>query len=169
MTDATRRYDFTRFAQLVLEALEGANVKYMLGGAVALAAWGQGRTTEDLDVVVDLPLESMAALSRELEKRDMLMPPDIMLDLWLNPRGDLAINVMHWPSGYKLELFMLRPDDELRRAALERRVLADYGPPIGEVWVHAPEDLILYKLRYYAISQQTKHFHIIPRTHNSVF
>ena len=111
MTDATRRYDFTRFAQLVLEALEGANVKYMLGGAVALAAWGQGRTTEDLDVVVDLPLESMAALSRELEKRDMLMPPDIMLDLWLNPQGDLAINVMHWPSGYKLELFMLRVSD----------------------------------------------------------
>jgi hypothetical protein len=80
-----------------------------------------------------------------------------MLELWLNPRGDLAINAYHWPSGYKAEFFMLRPEDQQRRSALERRVQADYGPPLGVIWVHAPEDLILYKLRYFAISQQTKH------------
>lgn len=28
-------------------------------------------------------------------------------------------------------------------------MLVDLGPPIGEVWVHSPEDLILYKLRYF--------------------
>lgn len=157
MNESDSLLDFTRFVQIVLEALEAAEVKYLVGGAVALAAWGQARTTQDLDVVVDLPVESMAALSKELEKRDMLVPPDIMLDLWLRSRGDLAINAIHWPSGYKAELFMLRPEDEQRRAALERRVRADFGPPLGEIWVHAPEDLILYKLRYYAISQQTKH------------
>ena len=141
----------------MLEALEAAQVKYLIGGSVATAAWGEARTTQDLDVVVDLPVESMAALSEELAKRDMLVPPDIMLDLWLRPRGDLAINAIHWPSGYKAEFFMLRPEDEQRRAALERRVMADYGPPLGVIWVHAPEDLIVYKLRYFAISQQTKH------------
>ena len=31
------------------------------------------------------------------------------------------------------------------------------GPPIGEVYVHSPEDLILYKLIYFSISQQSKH------------
>jgi hypothetical protein len=157
MSESDPLLDFTRFVQLVLEALEAAQIKYLVGGAVATAAWGQARTTQDLDVVVDLPVESMASLSKELERRDMLVPPDIMLDLWLRSRGDLAINAIHWPSGYKAELFMLRPEDRQRRAALERRVKADYGPPLGEIWVHAPEDLILYKVRYYAISQQTKH------------
>lgn len=33
----------------------------------------------------------------------------------------------------------------------------DYGPPIGEVYVHSPEDLILYKLMYLGLSGQPKH------------
>lgn len=157
MSQADGLLNFTRFVQIVLEALDAAQIRYMVGGAVATAAWGQARTTQDLDVVVDLPVEAMPTLSDELQKRDMLVPFDVMLDLRLRSRGDLAINAIHWPSGYKAELFMLRPDDELRRLAFERRVRADYGPPLGEIWVYAPEDLILYKLRYYAINQQTKH------------
>ena len=35
--------------------------------------------------------------------------------------------------------------------------LVDYGPPIGQVYVHSSEDLILYKLIYFGLSQQTKH------------
>ena len=34
---------------------------------------------------------------------------------------------------------------------------AGYSPPIGVVFVHSPEDLILYKLLYFSISQQSKH------------
>jgi hypothetical protein len=33
----------------------------------------------------------------------------------------------------------------------------DYGPPIGQVYIHSPEDLILYKLMYFGLSQQSKH------------
>jgi hypothetical protein len=60
-------------------------------------------------------------------------------------------------SGYKAELFLLRPGDVYRAQALERRLLVDLGSPIGEVWVHSPEDLILYKLRCFRISHQPKH------------
>jgi hypothetical protein len=45
----------------------------------------------------------------------------------------------------------------LRSSALSRRVKVDFGPTIGEVFVHSPEDLILYKTWYFSISQQTKH------------
>ena len=55
------------------------------------------------------------------------------------------------------ELFLLRPGDAYRAQALEHRLLVDLGPPIGEIWVHSPEDLILYKLRYFRISRQPKH------------
>jgi hypothetical protein len=30
-------------------------------------------------------------------------------------------------------------------------------PPIGKVYIHSPEDLILYKLMYFGLSQQSKH------------
>lgn len=149
--------DFANFARLVLDALEAAQIKYLIGGAVAVWAWGDVRTTRDLDLVIELPIESVADLSRELKQRDMLVPPDIMLDILLTARSDLAINAIHMYSGYKAELFLLRPGDAYRAQSLERRLLVYLGPPLGEVWVHSPEDLILYKLRYFSISRQPKH------------
>ena len=35
--------------------------------------------------------------------------------------------------------------------------MVDFGPNIGEAYVHSPEDLILYKLQYYSLSSQPKH------------
>lgn len=154
---AAESLDFAQFVRLVLDALEAAHVKYLIGGAVAVWAWGDVRTTRDLDLVIDLPAEVVADLSRELTQRGMLMPTDIILDTLLAPLGDLAISAIHMYSGYKAELFLLRPGDAFRAQALERRLLADLGPPLGAVWVHSPEDLILNKLRYFVISRQPKH------------
>lgn len=148
---------FQRFVRKVVDGLEAAEIYYLLGGAVATWAWGAYRTTGDLDVVIDLDPDRIAALSRELEQRQLLAPIDIIIDNLINPRGDLAVNAYDFSTGLKLELFLLRPGDDLRASALARRVRADLGLPIGEVWVHAPEDLILYKLRYFSISRQTKH------------
>ena len=155
------RIGFLDFARLVIDALEAADVTYLIGGAVAVWAWGEPRTTQDFDLVIHLPLERIASLSRALEQRRMLVPPDILLDLVLQPEGDLPVNAIHLDSGYKAELFLLREDDAFRSTALERRQLVDFGPPLGEVFVHSPEDLILNKVAFYGLSQQTKHIHDI--------
>jgi hypothetical protein len=47
--------------------------------------------------------------------------------------------------------------DELRQSVFQRREQMDYDPPIGKVYIHSPEDLILYKLVYFGLSQQSKH------------
>ena len=148
--------EFGSFMREVLDALEEAKVKYLVGGAVAVWGWGEARTTRDFDVVVDLPIEQMAQLSESLRAREMLVPVEVILDLYL-ASADLPINAIHQPTGYKLELFLLRPDDPLRASALQRRLLIDFGPNIGEAYVHSPEDLILYKLQYYSLSSQPKH------------
>ena len=56
-----------------------------------------------------------------------------------------------------LQSLGMREGDVLRTSAFQRRLLVDYGPPIGEVYVHSPEDLILYKLMYLGLSGQPKH------------
>lgn len=145
------------FARLVIDALEASGVEYMVAGALAVAAWAEARSTQDVDLVVNVPLERMQSLSEELEKRDMLVPADIILDLFLETRADLPVNAIHLGTGYKAELFLFRPGDAYRETAFTRRRLVDLGPPLGEVYVHAPEDLILYKLYYFGISQQPKH------------
>jgi hypothetical protein len=149
--------DLDKFARLVVDALERLNIDYMLGGAIALWAYGDMRTTQDVDLVVDLPDHILEPLSAELLKLGMMVPADIMRDNIAETRIDLAINAIHPFSGNKAELFPVRADDEFRSGALKRRVLVELPGVIGKVYVHSPEDLILNKLIYYKISFQTKH------------
>lgn len=165
---AHKQIEFGDFARLVLDALEAAQLDYLIGGAVAVWAWGEPRTTQDFDVVVNLPGSHIVRLSQELAQRDMLVPPEILLDLLLQTEGDLPVNALHLHSSYKAELFLIRPMDEYRQAAFPRRRLVDLGPPIGEVYVHAPEDLILNKVYYFSLSQQTKHVRDIASIINSM-
>jgi hypothetical protein len=145
------------FVRLVLDALEAAGIEYLIGGAVASWAWGEPRSTLDLDLVVDFPVEAVTALSKELEKRDMLVPAEIILDALIEERADIPINAIHMYSGFKADLYIYHHNDELRQSAFNRRVLVDFGPPIGSVYVHSPEDLIIYKTWYFSLSRQTKH------------
>lgn len=149
--------NLTSFLKLVIEALEAADVEYLIGGAIAEWTWGEPRATQDLDLVINLPVASINRLSKELEKRDMLVPAKIMLDTISEDRADTPINAIHIHSGFKADLYPVRDGDELRQSAFQRRQRVDYGPPIGHVYIHSPEDLILYKLIYFGISQQSKH------------
>jgi hypothetical protein len=149
--------DIAGFLKLVIEALNAAGVEYLIGGAIAEWAWGEPRATQDLDLVVNIPIKSVNKLSKELKKRDMLIPPEIILDNILEDRADIPINAIHMYSGLKADLYPVREGDELRQSAFERRIQVDYGPPIGKVYIHSPEDLILYKLMYFGLSQQSKH------------
>ncbi|MCX6053920.1 MAG: hypothetical protein NTZ74_03210 [Chloroflexi bacterium] len=149
--------DITEFLKLILECLETAGVEYLIGGAIAEWAWGEPRATQDLDIVINLPIKAVDRFSKELEKRNMLVPVDIILDAMLEDRADIPLNAIHLYSGLKADLYLMRDGDALRQSAFHRRVRVDYGPPIGEVYVHSPEDLILYKLMYLGLSMQPKH------------
>ena len=87
----------------------------------------------------------------------MLIPADIILDSILEERADIPINAIHRYSGLKADSYPVRERDELRQSAFQRREHVDYGPPIGEVYIHSLEDLILYKLIYFGLRQQSKH------------
>ena len=149
--------DIAGFLRLVIEALNAAGVEYLIGGAIAEWAWGEPRATQDIDLVVRIPIKAINKLSKELEKRNMLIPADIILDSILEDRADIPIKAIHMHSGLKADLYPVREGDELRRSAFQRREQVDYGPPIGKVYIHSPEDLILYKLMYFGLSQQSKH------------
>lgn len=148
---------FAAFVRLVIDAIEASDLEYLLGGAVAAWAWGEPRATQDLDVVLSIPVESIGKLSKELEVRDMLVSADVILDAILDERADFPVSAIHIFSGYKADLYFVREFDELRKSALSRRVRVDLGPQLGEVYLHTPEDLILNKLWYFSLSQQSKH------------
>jgi len=154
---AETNLEYSEFVLLVLEALEVADVPYLIGGAVAAWAWGEPRATRDLDLVIRIPKGAEVKLSEELAKRNMLLPADIIKDRLKDRRGDDHLNAIHTTSGYKADLYLVREGDHFRNKAFRRRVLVDLGPGLGELYLHTPEDLIIYKLLYYSVSEQTKH------------
>lgn len=149
--------EITAYARLVIDALEAANIEYLLGGALAASVWGELRSTQDVDLVINLSPEQIAAFSDALLARGIPLPPDLILDQLVETRGDIALVAYHPDLGLKAEFFLLRPEDALRASALARRTRVNLEPPLGSVYVHSPEDLILYKLHYFGLSRQTKH------------
>ena len=75
-----RNLDIAAFLKLVIEALEAAGVEYLFEGAIAEWAWGEPRATQDLDLVVKIPIRAINKLSKDLGKLDMLIPAEIILD-----------------------------------------------------------------------------------------
>ena len=149
--------DFSEFVHLIHDALEEAGIPYLIGGALATWAWGEPRTTKDVDLVVEINRGAAEPLSRALKKRGIHLTTDIILATLNDDRGDLPLNAIHGPSGYKADLYLLREGDTFRAEAFRRRILVDLGPELGELYLHTPEDLIVNKLYFYSLSQQTKH------------
>ena len=149
--------DLLSFARLLVDGLEEIGSTYMLGGALAVTAWAEARSTQDVDLVVNLPIERAGQFSKMLEARDVLVPPDIILNHLLEDRTDLPLSAIHLYSSQRADIFLLHKGDRLRESALSRRRRVDFDKPLGSVWVHSPEDLILYKLRYFSIGEQDKH------------
>ncbi|MBT3337487.1 MAG: hypothetical protein HN855_05540 [Anaerolineae bacterium] len=148
---------FQEFLAMILAVLEKSEIKYMIGGAIAVWPWGEPRSTQDVDIVIHLKAEQINTFSEELEKVDIFLPPDIIMENLYDIRGDLPVNAIHGFSGYKAEMFLMREDDAFRQSAFSRRVKVDFGADVGKVFVHSAEDIIVYKLLYYSLSQQTKH------------
>lgn len=90
--------------------------------------------------------------------RQSLCSSLLILGTILEDRSNIPVNAIHMHSGLKADLYPLREGDELRQSTFQRCEQVDYGPPIpiGKVYIHSPEDLILYKLIYFGLSQQSK-------------
>ena len=125
---------FEDFLAMILTVLENAEIEYMIGGAIAVWPWGEPRSTQDVDLVIHLKAEQVKALSDELEKVEIFLPADIIIENLYETRGDLPLNAIHGSSGYKAEMFLVREDDALRNAAFARRVQVDFGERVGKVY-----------------------------------
>jgi hypothetical protein len=123
----------------VASKLEQAGFEYMVTGSVAANFYAPARTTNDLDLIVELAVP-------DVQRIVALFIDDYYLD-------DLAIqeaivrrrsfNLIHYTALIKVD-FILRKDTEYQQSQFGRRRRLSAGDKL--VWVLAPEDLILAKL-----------------------
>jgi hypothetical protein len=134
--------------------LEKAGLPYMVTGATAAILYGQPRTTNDLDVVLELKSADLPRLRAAFPETDYYLPPDevIAVELARHQRGHL--NALHHDSGFKADLYPIG-EDALHHWAFPRRQTVSHGG--HTIHFAPPEYVILRKLEYFREGGSTKH------------
>jgi hypothetical protein len=132
--------------QELLAALDRTETPFVVVGSVASGAHGLARLTNDIDIVVDLPSERVAAFFEELG-------PTFYADVDMAARAAAAgrsFNLIHLASAYKFDLFPVG-NDAFGRSELARREFTTGGVGLENIEfpVASPEDTILAKLVWF--------------------
>ncbi len=137
-----------------LEPLERLGFPYCVTGSVAASVYGEPRLTADIDIVLLLGIQDIAALRIAFPDAAYYVPPDetLRLELARDTRG--MFNLIHLMSQFKADIY-LAARDPLHAWALAHRRRIELGD--GGAWIAPPEYVILRKLEYLREGGQDKH------------
>ena len=144
MARQEREVDAIDVALLVASAIETVGGAYFVGGSVASSLQGEPRATNDIDIVVEMPVGRIADLAAVLGP-DFEVDQDMLRDALLNAR---SCNIFFLPSVMKVDLFGLgvAPFDESEFARRRRVRVRSEGDSLV---VKSPEDTVLRKLLWF--------------------
>ena len=134
------------------EVLERLQIPYLITGSMAPIAYGESRFTNDIDVVVALPLGLVDAFCQSFPETEFYCYPDAVLQA---VRQQSQFNIIHFESGLKIDV-MIPDDSEFNRSRLARGVRLPARDDF-EATFSSPEDVIIKKLEFYQEGGSDKH------------
>jgi hypothetical protein len=137
-----------------LEPLERLGLPYCITGSVAASVYGEPRLTADIDIVLLLKADNLAALRAAFPETDYYLPPDETLrpELARSSRG--MFNIIHHPTQFKADIY-LAARDPLHAWALEHRRRIELEG--AGAWIAPAEYVIVRKLEYLREGGSDKH------------
>lgn len=121
----------------------------MLTGSFASSFLGRPRSTHDIDLVVDLPRRAAPLTLLEFREPDFYLS-DIAVQEAIATEG--MFNLIQIGTADKVDFWILK-DNPLDQLAFSRRFRAEFRG--DHYWFPRPEELILLKLPWYALSGQS--------------
>lgn len=138
--------------QRVAAFLESREIRYRVVGSLASMAYGEPRFTNDIDILADLQQEHVGVFLEAFPPPEHYLS-DMAMRSAIQQLGQF--NIIHIPSGIKVDMIVLKPDDYSRTEIQRGKRLTSPGE--FDVWFASPEDVILNKLRYYREGGSEKH------------
>ena len=135
--------EFDQILEQVASILNTLEIPHAVVGSVASSRFGMHRATMDVDVVIDLKTNHIAALVAAL-RPDFYVDEILVLEA-LKQRS--SFNALHLETGTKLDFFMLKPR-EYDHVALSRRSSESLS-------FMSVEDVLLGKLEWYRLGDET--------------
>ncbi len=128
--------------RLVADRLDGAGIRYMVTGSMAMNYYAQPRMTRDIDVVIELATGSDADRVADLFAADFVLERDVVHDA-VRRRG--IFNIIHREHVVKVD-FVVRKETPYRQEEFLRRQRVEIDGT--EVSLVTAEDLLLSKLHW---------------------
>jgi len=143
--------DLLRKAAAVLDRL---GLQYLVTGSMASIRYGEPRFTNDVDIVVKLPLNRVPDLCRQFPEDEFYVSEEAACDA-VKHQG--MFNVIHMISGLKVD-FIIAKDTRFVQCQLQRGIREQVSSEApGEAWFGSPEDVILNKLLFFQEGGSEKH------------
>lgn len=142
--------DVGAFLERLVGLLDALELPYMLAGSFASTYHGVPRTTQDVDVVVDLQTSAVPTLLSRLPEDEYYVSEEAVRDA---VRRRSQFNIIDLATGWKADL-ILRKERPFSHEELGRR---QRGTVLGvELWLASAEDTILTKLEWAQGSGSTR-------------
>ncbi|HEY2785915.1 MAG TPA: hypothetical protein VGJ05_13175 [Fimbriiglobus sp.] len=131
-----------------IRTLDRLGIEYAIGGSIASSLHGIGRMTRDADLTaVPFGGKVDAFLSSFPESEYYLSEQAVREAI----RTRSSFNILHPPTGYKIDVFVQK-DKPFDRSAFGRRFPFPFAEvPGGEVMLFTAEDMILLKLDWFRL------------------
>jgi hypothetical protein len=143
--------DSLRGLRAVTEVLTRLGIPYALGGSMAGAIYARGRQTNDADITVEPFLDKEGQLVTALGP-DYYVSPEAVTQA---NRTRASFNIINTLTGFKVDVFV-RKDNPFEQSAWNRRRPVALPDGSAEpLVVLTPEDLLLFKLRWYRLGNES--------------
>lgn len=138
--------------RFVVTALERLGLRYFVTGSTVTIFYGEPRFTNDIDIVVDLPADAVAALCRQFPENDFYVSEEAATEA---VRRQSQFNIIQPHTGLKVDI-IVPPPSAFNRARFERarRVQAGDG---WDASFSSPEDAIVKKMEFFREGGSDKH------------
>jgi len=134
----------------VLAVLTRLGIPYALGGSMASSVYGVPRNTRDADVTAE-PFPGKEAQLVASFGGDYYLSEQAVRQAVLFRS---SFNVINTATGFKVDVFV-RKDRPFEQSAMSRRVPVELPDAPGQPLVlHAPEDVILFKLAWFRLGNE---------------
>ena len=146
--------DPIELAQKIASILLPLNIPYVVGGSVASSLLGENRSTQDLDLVIDLEAGTAQRLIDAMSG-EFYISESAVTEAIANSRTaprESSFNVIYLPSMEKVDIFVMSSDDPFSASVMSRRQLYPVSGLQEEgIYIYSPEDIVLQKLSWYKL------------------
>jgi hypothetical protein len=134
--------------------LNALGVPWMAVGSIASSAYGERRSTLDVDIVAVVKTQDAARFLEAFSETEFYCPPTEIIQAELARPEHGHFNLIHQRSIYKADIYVSTGSAFERWAFENRRPLV-----VGEtpVWLAPPEYVIVQKLEFYREGGSEKH------------